>query len=293
MELTLAPKNMPSITGNFDQYKKDLIKQMDGYKDMPLTEETVAPVKSAVRQIRTTLEKIESTAVSAYFDTPKKILKAQFAELYSIIADSESKIDAVIAEDTRKRNNATVERLTNYVASKVKDMALESDVVDYVVLKKTFFNKTAKEIESLNDIDLQLVQLEKNFAAYIRAEKKINKLAKELGPTFNKGRFLYSLSKYGEGNDEAASLAEEEAERLNTVLPEAARPVVASAPAPAVVEDEVYSVAVDFPVVDRKKSKGLEEVSYTFSIPKEAKKSFAELVKELKAVGIKLTKVSL
>jgi hypothetical protein len=291
MELTLAPKNMPSITGNFDQYKKDLIKQMDGYKDMPLTEETVAPVKSAVRQIRTTLEKIESTAVSAYFDTPKKILKAQFAELYSIIADSESKIDAVIAEDTRKRNNATVERLTNYVASKVKDMALESDVVDYVVLKKTFFNKTAKEIESLNDIDLQLVQLEKNFAAYIRAEKKINKLAKELGPTFNKGRFLYSLSKYGEGNDEAASLAEEEAERLNTVLPEAARPVVASAP--AIVEDEVYSVAVDFPVVDRKKSKGLEEVSYTFSIPKEAKKSFAELVKELKAVGIKLTKVSL
>lgn len=293
MELTLAPKNMPSITGNFDQYKKDLIKQMDGYKDMPLTEETVAPVKSAVRQIRTTLEKIESTAVSAYFDTPKKILKAQFAELYSIIADSESKIDAVIAEDTRKRNDATIERLTNYVTSKVKDMALESDVVDYVVLKKTFFNKTAKETESLNDIDLQLVQLEKNFAAYIRAEKKINKLAKELGPTFNKGRFLYSLSKYGEGNDEAASLAEEEAERLNTVLPEAARPVVTPAPSAVVVKDEVYSVVVDFPVVDRKKAKVLEEVSYTFSMPKEAKKSFAELVKELKVVGIKLTKVSL
>ena len=48
MELMLTPKELPSITGNFETYKEDLVKQIEGYKAMPLTEETVAPVKSAI-----------------------------------------------------------------------------------------------------------------------------------------------------------------------------------------------------------------------------------------------------
>ena len=292
MELMLSPKELPSITGNFDQYKNELVKQIENYKTMPLTEETVAPVKSAIRQIRTTLEKIESTAVGAYFDTPKKMLKAQFAELYSIIADGESKVDAIIAEDTRKRNDATTERLIKYIKSKITGMALEADAVDFVVLKKSYFNKTAKEAEVLDEIDEQLAQLEQNFASYIRAEKKINKLAQALGPVFNKGRFLYSLSKYGEGNDSAAALAEEEAERIREIPAEEKKP--ASAPVKILTEDneeETILITTEFPIVDKKKSKGSDELLISFTVPKEAKKQFAELLKLLKDAGIKSKKL--
>lgn len=291
MELSLTPKNMPSISGNFDTYKADLIKQIEGYKSSPLTDETVAPVKSAIRQIRTTLEKIESTAVSTYFDSPKKILKAQFAELYSIIADGESKVDAIIAEDTRKRNTETTERLIGYIASKVKSMTLESDAVDYVVFEKTFYNKTAKEIENLNNIDAQLTQLEKNFAAYVRAEKKIQKLAATCGPVFNKARYLNYLSKYGEGNDEFAAQAEEEAERLSSIPPEAVAAPAVTKKMPIPVSSGTEEISIEFPSYDKKKSKGSEDVAYLISIPKEAKKQFAELLKQLGTVGIKCKKI--
>ena len=294
MELSLTPKNMPSISGNFDTYKAELVKQIEGYKSSPLTDETVPAVKSAIRQIRTTLEKIESTAISAYFDSPKKMLKANFAELYSIIAEGESKVDAIIAEDTRKRNEETTTRLVAYITSKVKGMALESDVVDHVELKKHYYNKTAKEIDTLNEIDADLAQIEKNFAEFVRAEKKINKLAQECGPVFNKARYMYALSKYGENNASTASLAEEEAERLSSIPPEAAMPPVKTAARPvaepSAIEDG-YTVAIEFPVVNKKLSKGTEDLTFTFSIPKEAKKQFTELLKELKEAGIKSKKV--
>lgn len=293
MELMLTPKELPSITGNFDQYKNELVKQIEGYKAMPLTEDTVAPVKSAIRTIRTTLEKIESTAISAYFDTPKKMLKAQFAELYGIIADGESKVDAIIAEDTRKRNDATTERLMNYVASKIKGMALEADALDFVIFEKQFYNKTVKDAEVYDNIDKQLEALEKNFAAYIRAEKKINKIAQSLGPVFNKGRFLHGLSKYGDNNDSTAALAEEEAERLSNI-PAEEKPVVRTttfASSAASNRAASITIEVDFPVVDKKTSKGSEDLIYSFTVPKEAKKQFAELLKGLKEAGIKSKKL--
>ena len=292
MELMLTPKELPSITGNFEQYKNDLVKQMESYKNMPLTEDTVAPVKSAIRQIRTTLEKIESTAVGAYFDTPKKMLKAQFAELYGIIADSENKVDAIIAEETRKRNEETTNRLNKYITSKITGMALESDAVDYVILKKQFFNKTAKETEVLDDIDEQLADLENNFAAFIRAEKKINKLAQAHGAVFNKGRFLYGLSKYGDNNDAVAAQAEEEAERLSNIPAEEQKSAArAAVPVKTPAGTGSFTVAVNFPVVDKKTSKGSEDLMYSFTVPKESKKQFAELLKELKEAGIKSKKL--
>ena len=292
MELMLTPKELPSITGNFEQYKNDLVKQIEGYKAMPLTEDTVAPVKSAIRTIRTTLEKIESTAIGAYFDTPKKMLKAQFAELYGIIADGESKVDAIIAEDTRKRNDATTARLVTYIKSKIEGMALETDAVDFVILEKQFFNKTVKDAEVYDNIDRQLEALEKNFAAFIRAEKKINKIAQSLGPVFNKGRFLYGLSKYGDNNDSTAALAEEEAERLSNIPAEEQKSAArAAVPAKTPAGTGSFTVAVNFPVVDKKTSKGSEDLMYSFTVPKESKKQFAELLKELKEAGIKSKKL--
>lgn len=292
MELMLTPKELPSITGNFEQYKNDLVKQIEGYKAMPLTEDTVAPVKSAIRTIRTTLEKIESTAIGAYFDTPKKMLKAQFAELYSIIADGENKVDIIIAEDTRKRNEATTARLVTYIKSKIEGMALETDAVDFVILEKQFFNKTVKDAEVYDNIDRQLEALEKNFAAFIRAEKKINKIAQSLGPVFNKGRFLYGLSKYGDNNDSTAALAEEEAERLSNIPAEEQKPAArAAVPVKTPAGTGSFTVAVNFPVVDKKTSKGSEDLMYSFTVPKESKKQFAELLKELKEAGIKSKKL--
>jgi hypothetical protein len=297
MELQLSPKELPVVSGNFETYKEELTKLVESYKDKPLTEETVAPVKSALRQMRTTLEKVESTSIAAYFDTPKKLLKAQFAELYSIIAEGENKVDAVIAEDTRRRNEETAARLTNYIISKSASMKLDTDVVDHVILKKHYFNKTAKEGDTLNEIDSDLLDFEKNYASYQRAERKINKLAYEIGGTFNRERFIYALSKYGNSNDSTAALAEEEAERLKNIPKEEKLPPATAGkeswtpPSVGKVVSAMEEIIIEFPPYDKKTSKGSDEIVYTFSVPKEAKKQFAELLKQLKTVGIKATKV--
>ena len=203
----------------------------------------------------------------------------------------EFKVDEIIAEDTRKRNDETTKRFTEYVKNKIKNMALEKDAVDYVIFHKQFYNKTAKEAESLDNIDVQLTMLEKNFAAYIRAEKKINDLAKKAGAVFHKDAYLHRLSKYGEDNADIAAEAEEEAERILAIPPEEKEPVKTEVPVSAAIgKTEVPFSAVDirqsFPVYDKKKSKGSDEITIIFTVPKEMKKSFNELLKNLKEVGI-------
>lgn len=297
MELVLTPEKLPYVEGNFDEYKQSLITKIEEYKKMPLTDETVAPVKSAIRQMRTTLEKIESTSIGVYFDTPKKNLKAKFAELQAIIAEGESKVDAVLAENTRIRNEETTERLTTYIISTISRLELEEDAVDHVILKKSFFNKTAKETDTLNDIDAQLAQLERNFASYKRSRKKIEALAEELGSVFNKGRFLFSLGKYADENDHNAGLAEDEAERLRIAAAEEPIPkkvggggltLSTKATEP---EIEMGIIEIEFPMVPKKLSKGSEVITAEFVVPKEAKKQFLELLRDLKEVGIKNKKL--
>jgi len=287
MELELVPKTLPQVTGNFESYKEMLIKQMEVYKNTPLTEENVPQIKSAIRQMRISIEKIESSAISVYFDTPKKILKTQFAELYAIIAEGEQKVDAIIAEETAKRNNALTSRLINYIQNKIQGMELEEDVVDFVPLKKHYYNKTAKEADILNEIDSDLLTLEKNYRSYKRAKEKIGKIAEELGGVFNRKMFEFQLSKYGDNNDDVALRAEEEADRLKNIkMTSAAKSLVKE-----VTSAEVVVISWEFETLSKNDLKDTEEITISFIVPKKHKKGFNEIIKHLKNAGIKTKKI--
>jgi hypothetical protein len=286
MELELVPKVLPQVTGNFESYKEMLVKQMEVYKNTPLTEENVPQIKSAIRQMRTSIEKIESSAISVYFDTPKKILKAQFAELYAIIAEGEQKVDAIIAEETRKRNEALTSKFISYIQNKIQGMELEEDVVDFVPLKKHYYNKTAKEPDVLNEIDSDLLTLEKNYRSYKRAKERIAKIADELGSVFNRRLYEFQLSKYGDGNDDVALRADEEAERLRNVKLNPT-PKVSTKPVTPV---EVVVVSWEFESLSKTDLKNTEDIGIVFSVPKKHKKGFNEILKLLKSAGIKVKK---
>jgi hypothetical protein len=286
MELELVPKVLPQVTGNFESYKEMLVKQMEVYKNTPLTEENVPQIKSAIRQMRTSIEKIESSAISVYFDTPKKILKAQFAELYAIIAEGEQKVDAIIAEETRKRNEALTSKFISYIQNKIQGMELEEDVVDFVPLKKHYYNKTAKEPDVLNEIDSDLLTLEKNYRSYKRAKERIAKIADELGSVFNRILYEFQLSKYGDGNDDVALRADEEAERLRNVKLNPT-PKVSTKPVTPV---EVVVVSWEFESLSKTDLKNTEDIGIVFSVPKKHKKGFNEILKLLKSAGIKVKK---
>jgi|GEM_PF-6773780 hypothetical protein len=286
MELELVPKVLPQVTGNFESYKEMLVKQMEVYKNTPLTEENVPQIKSVIRQMRTSIEKIESSAISVYFDTPKKILKAQFAELYAIIAEGEQKVDAIIAEETRKRNEALTSKFISYIQNKIQGMELEEDVVDFVPLKKHYYNKTAKEPDVLNEIDSDLLTLEKNYRSYKRAKERIAKIADELGSVFNRSLYEFQLSKYGDGNDDVALRADEEAERLRNVKLDPT-PKVSTKPVTPV---EVVVVSWEFESLSKTDLKNTEDIGIVFSVPKKHKKGFNEILKLLKSAGIKVKK---
>ncbi len=286
MELELVPKVLPQVTGNFESYKEMLVKQMEVYKNTPLTEENVPQIKSVIRQMRTSIEKIESSAISVYFDTPKKILKAQFAELYAIIAEGEQKVDAIIAEETRKRNEALTSKFISYIQNKIQGMELEEDVVDFVPLKKHYYNKTAKEPDVLNEIDSDLLTLEKNYRSYRRAKEKIAKISEDLGNIFNRKLYEFQLSKYGDGNDDVALRADEEAERLRNVKLDPT-PKVSTKPVTPV---EVVVVSWEFESLSKTDLKNTEDIGIVFSVPKKHKKGFNEILKLLKSAGIKVKK---
>lgn len=291
VDLVISPKKVPEVTGNFDAYKEHLSAMLKVYQGKALTEDTVAPVKAAVQKMRTTLEGIEKTSIAAYYDAPKKLMKARFAELYDMIGEIESKADAVIAEETEKRNNKTTKRLIAYLKSKATELGMDADVVDTIVFEKSYYNKTAKEADVLDDLDRKMNEAKENNKNYDKAVKKLNEVTKEFGALFNKDSYLSLLSKYGESNGSILLEIIEESERLREAMKNPRPAAAKAAPRGEEPEEAVsYDLYVAFPPVKKaKKDRVIKSYEVTFEVPDEVDAEFKKLLKQLPGAGIKTT----
>ena len=158
-----------TIGGNWDSLKANIKKVVDKYKGTQLTEDNVDYVKSLKKQfvsLRTGVELDFKNYKTAYLDPAENLIKAVKAELLAVIDEGESALDKQLDEYDQRRKDELTIILKDYVAESVEKYHLRDEYATQIQLKKNYYNKTAKEEETIADIDAQAKELADKQSAY-------------------------------------------------------------------------------------------------------------------------------
>ena len=158
-----------TIGGNWDSLKANIQKVVDKYKGTQLTEDNVDYVKSLKKQfvsLRTGVELDFKNYKTAYLDPAENLIKAVKAELLAVIDEGESALDKQLDEYDQRRKDELTVILKDYVAESVEKYHLRDEYATQIQLKKNYYNKTAKEEETIADIDAQAKELADKQSAY-------------------------------------------------------------------------------------------------------------------------------
>lgn len=158
-----------TIGGNWDSLKTNIQKVVDRYKGTQLTEDNVDYVKSLKKQfvsLRTGVELDFKNYKTAYLDPAETLIKAVKAELLAVIDEGESALDKQLDEYDQRRKDELTVILKDYVAESVEKYHLRDEYATQIQLKKNYYNKTAKEEETITDIEAQAKELAEKQSAY-------------------------------------------------------------------------------------------------------------------------------
>ena len=158
-----------TIGGNWDSLKANIQKVVDRYKGTQLTEDNVDYVKSLKKQfvsLRTGVELDFKNYKTAYLDPAENLIKAVKAELLAVIDEGESALDKQLDEYDQRRKDELTIILKDYVAESVEKYHLRDEYATQIQLKKNYYNKTAKEEETIADIEAQAKELADKQSAY-------------------------------------------------------------------------------------------------------------------------------
>jgi hypothetical protein len=158
-----------TIGGNWDSLKANIQKVVDRYKGTQLTEDNVDYVKSLKKQfvsLRTGVELDFKNYKTAYLDPAENLIKAVKTELLAVIDEGESALDKQLDEYDQRRKDELTVILKDYVAECVEKYHLRDEYATQIQLKKNYYNKTAKEEETIADIDAQAKELADKQSAY-------------------------------------------------------------------------------------------------------------------------------
>ncbi len=158
-----------TIGGNWDSLKANIQKVVDRYKGTQLTEDNVDYVKALKKQfvsLRTGVELDFKNYKTAYLDPAETLIKTVKAELLAVIGEGESALDKQLDEYDQRRKDELTVILKDYVAESVEKYHLRDEYATQIQLKKNYYNKTAKEEETIADIDAQAKELADKQSAY-------------------------------------------------------------------------------------------------------------------------------
>ena len=158
-----------TIGGNWDNLKGNIQKVVERYKGTQLTEDNVEYVKTLKKQfvsLRTGVELDFKNYKTAYLDPAESLLKAVKMELLAVIDEGESALGKQLDEYDQRRKDELTIILNEYVNEAVDKYHLRAEYATQIQLKKNYYNKTAKEEETIADIDAQAKELADKQSAY-------------------------------------------------------------------------------------------------------------------------------
>lgn len=159
---TLNKDKTISISGNFTELGANIKTLVERYKNTELTEDNVEYVKTLKKQfvsLRTGVEREFKDWKTVYLDPAEDLLKSMKNELLAIIDEGESALGVQLDAYDQKRKDELTIILNEYKDEAVEKYGLRDEYATQIQLKKNYYNKTAKEEETIADIDAQAKEL--------------------------------------------------------------------------------------------------------------------------------------
>ena len=157
------------VSGNFAELGRNIKAVVDRYKDTVLTEDNVdyvATLKKQFVSLRTGIELDRKNYKKAYLSPAEDLLDSMCKELLKIVDEGESALGKQLEEYDQRRKDELTVVLTEYVNDAVEKFALREEYASQIQLKKQYYNKTQKEEDSIDDINLQAEELSKKQKDY-------------------------------------------------------------------------------------------------------------------------------
>jgi hypothetical protein len=240
--LVITPDKAPVVGGNYEVIESVLEKWGKKVSSMKLTEDNmdeVSAIKRAAVAVRNQLDVKVDAAKKILFNDPKKIFEARMKTLYALVATVEGAADKVLDKLEEERIASVNEVIDHYIEKFQAQYSLDEEHLARVERKKSYYNKTAVEKSTKDDIEQSFQVLKKDQDAYAANVRLIKATCKD-EPRLNIQHWIDQL-RY----DDVATVTEAivaEKQRI-LELDKQERETESSQEASSVVEDVTYEVA--------------------------------------------------
>jgi len=270
-DLVITSEKPAKVKSNVEQMRLYLEFVTNKYSKMQFTTANLPEVtktKAAMRSLRVAVEKSEKEVKNVFFDAPKKAFIADVAPLYSLIANIENKCDDVLEQEDQKRIDGINKAIDAYIEEFTAEDSLGQLYMDKFERKKMYYNKTQDETDTRNDIQAQIIALQKMQKAYEKSKAAIQKACAK-NKLINELTYIKMLN---DDEDLATILEaiEEELERLENV-----KQVQQSNAETSATQGQEY--AVQYTEDDTDYTEAAEGVDFTSDLPERTKTVLVEI----------------
>lgn len=183
------------VTSNLDIIAAKIRSVVDKYGSIQLTEDNVGyvkTVKSHFTSLRTGIDRERKEWTRMYLTPAKEAVNAMCDELQKMVAEGENALAEQLDAYDQKRKDELTEVLNMYRSDAVEKYGLREEYACQLVLKDKYYNKTQKEEDTADDIDLTAKELREKQDSYDSAVELIN--AECDGTTLLPGTYIRQLS---------------------------------------------------------------------------------------------------
>ncbi|MGG7057568.1 DUF1351 domain-containing protein [Clostridium tertium] len=154
-------KQLPVITTNFEEVKANLIANMEKYKGLVVTEESLKDCKATQKDLAGLRNKIDSCRkdVKKEMEKPIKEFEGQFKELIGLIEEVEKPIKLGIAEFDNKRKEAKRMAAQATILDYIEKLGLEEKYASQLTVLDKYLNLSASAKSVVEDIEQRAAAL--------------------------------------------------------------------------------------------------------------------------------------
>jgi hypothetical protein len=194
--LVITPDKAPVIGGNFAQVELFLQGWKERVSALEMTEKNLAQVEIVKKEsvaLRNRLTKIQTDTKRLYFNDPKDVFDKKMKYLLSLVDAVESTADKVLDVQEQRRRDGLNEVFDVYKGSFQAKYKLEPEYLERFEYKEKYYNKTAVEKASKDDMEQQFTALKKEQDARAASLRLIKTMCKD-DPRLNAQHWIGQLA---------------------------------------------------------------------------------------------------
>jgi hypothetical protein len=194
--LIITPAKAPALTGNFDQVDSFLTLCEEQVSAIQFTDDNmdqVSLVKRSMAALRNRLDEAVKDTKKRLFNDPKTLFDTRMKPFFTRIGVIEGKADTVLDTLEGRRRDGLNKVFDIYKGGFQEKYKLEPKFLEKIEYKEKYYNKTAVEKDSKNDLEQQFITMKKEQDARAASLRLIRTMCKD-EPRLNTQHWIDQLA---------------------------------------------------------------------------------------------------